>query len=110
MSQGFLGKAMSSSAGAVNVYTAPASTVEFATVTIKLANTGPEDAVAKVSISTSSAPQLMDQIEPNAVIPAMGGSLTLSCELMGPGESVFVECDKNTVAIRVTGLEEPKKT
>ncbi len=106
MSKGLLGKAMSSNTGPVIVYTVPNSPVEYAVITINLSNTGQEDAAVKISFSSTDTPGLMDQLEPNAIIPSNGGSLQRSCELVSPGERIIIECDKNTVAIRVTGLEQ----
>lgn len=105
MASGVLGKAMSNNATPVVAYTVPLNAV-FATASVNLTNTGPVDAKVKVALTTSVSPGLMDYVEFDAVIPAMGGSLERSCMVLSPGEKVIIECDMNTVAIRVYGLEE----
>lgn len=104
MANGVLGKAMSNDSTPVNVYEVPYEAV-FATASINLTNTGVDDAIVKLAITTAATPGLVDYIEHNAVIPA-GGILERTCMVMSPGEKVMIECDKNTVAIRVYGLED----
>lgn len=105
MSNGLLGKALSSSTQAVAPYTVD-SNASFATVTASLVNTGPEDAKVTLSVTTAINPGLEDCIEFEAVIPASGGTLERTCMLMSPGEKLVMQCDKDTVVLRVTGLEE----
>ena len=102
---GILGKMMTNALAAVSPYQVPAN-VDFTTVNIQMVNSDPiKSATVKVAICTTTAPAVMDYIETGAIIPANGGRLLMTCELMGPGERIVVESTSNNVAVRVTGLE-----
>lgn len=105
MSNGVLGKAMSSDTADVTVYTVP-SNAAFATVSLNLLNLGTEDAKVNIAFTTAATPGQVDYIEHEAIIPANGGSLERTCMLMSPNEKVVLQSDKATVACRVSGLEE----
>lgn len=105
MSNGLLGKALSSSTQSVTPYVVN-NTANFATVTASLVNTGPEDAKVTLAITVAQEPGVEDYIEFEAIIPASGGTLERTCMLMSPNERLIMICDKDTVVIRVTGLED----
>lgn len=104
MSNGKLGKAMSSSLAPVSVYQAPVS-VDFVTASISLLNVGLEDAIVKVSIANSLTPLPVDYIESGQVVSKNGGRVIINCELLSAGERILVESTTNNVVIRATGLE-----
>ena len=73
MSNGVLGKSMSSAGNNVIVYTAPAG-IDFATVSINLCNVGAADAGIRVAIGTNAVPAPQDYVEYGAIVPGNGGS------------------------------------
>ncbi len=104
MSNGVLGKSMSSAGSDVIVYTAPGA-VEFSTVSINLCNLGPADAGVRIAITTSPTPSPQDYIEYGSIIPGNGGILERTCMVISPNENVIVFADSADISIRVFGLE-----
>lgn len=104
MSNGVLGKGMSSANNNVVIYTAP-SNLDFATVNISLCNLGSGDATVRVAIGTSATPSPQDYIEYGAIIPGNGGILERTCMVVSPNEHVIVFSDTPDIAARVFGLE-----
>lgn len=106
MSNGVLGKSMSSAGSNVVVYTAPAG-IDFATVSINLCNLGVADAGVRIAISTNVSPSPQDYIEYGSIVPGNGGILERTCMVVSPNENVIVFADSADVAVRVFGLEKP---
>lgn len=104
MSNGVLGKSMSSVNSNVVVYTAP-SNADFVTASINLCNLGATPAVVRVAICTGINPSPQDYIEYGATIPENGGILERTCMVLSPNESIIVFSDSPDVAARVFGLE-----
>ena len=104
MSNGVLGKSMSSAGNNVIVYTAPGS-IDFATISINLCNVGVADAGVRIAIGTNATPSPQDYIEYGAIVPGNGGILERTCMVVSPNENVIVFADSPDVAIRVFGLE-----
>jgi hypothetical protein len=103
---GKLGSANVASANTkTTVYTVPGS-VSFATVSVNILNpTTTEASINLYYTSTPANPGAADGIEHGAKIPANGGSLLRTCEVLGPGESVVVSSDVAGIVVRVSGLE-----
>lgn len=104
MSNGVLGKSMSSAGSNVTVYTAP-SGIDFATISITLCNLGGINAAVRLAIGTNVSPSPQDYVEYGAELPANGGILERTCLVVSPNENVIVFADSNDVSIRVFGLE-----
>lgn len=104
MSNGVLGKTMSTANTEVTPYTVPV-TAEFATVSINLVNKGTVEAKVKIAIGTSLTAGAADYIEFGGIIPPNGGILERTCIVCSQNENIIVEADSNDVAIRVYGLE-----
>ena len=104
MSNGVLGKGMSSANANVIVYTAPGN-ADFVTTNISLCNLGNTDSVVRVAIGTSATPSPQDYIEYGSTIPGSGGILERTCLVLSPNEHVIVFADTPDIAIRVFGLE-----
>ena len=104
MSNGLLGKALSIAGDNVTVYTVP-PTVEFATVTLLVVNTGSVLAKVDSYITADPTPSAIDTIGTQDELTANGGSLEYSCLVMGPGEKLIVKADNAECVIRVHGLE-----
>jgi hypothetical protein len=101
---GPLGKNITNSALPVTIYQAPVA-VDYATVNLNMVNNGVNEAVVKVSITTSVTPATADYIETNAIIPANGGVYNNSFIIVGTGEKIVVESNSNDVIVRASGLE-----
>jgi len=104
MSNGVLGKSMTSSGNNVIVYTVPAG-ADFSTVSINLCNLGNVDSHVRIAITTSASPSPVDYIEYGAVIPGDGGILERTCMVLSPGENLIVWADSNDISVRAFGLE-----
>jgi len=104
MSNGVLGKALSSANNNVIIYTVPAG-ADFATASINLTNIGNVDSVVRIAIGTSAVPSPQDYVEYGATIPGNGGILERTCMVLSPNEHIIVFADSSDIAIRVFGLE-----
>lgn len=104
MSNGVLGKSMSSANANVTVYTVPAL-VDFVTFSLNIVNLGATDGHVRVAIGTSAVPSPQDYVEYGATIPGNGGILERTCMLASANENVIVYADSADMAIRVMGLE-----
>jgi hypothetical protein len=104
MSNGLLGKSMSSNTSNIVLYTVPA-TAEFATVTVAILNQDTTDRNFDLII-TSGSPSAVDYIEKTATIPAKG-VYERTCLVLSPGEKIIVYADTNLMSVRVFGLEQP---
>lgn len=103
---GTLGKALTIASQQVTPYIANA-TLDFATVSLFLCNTGNTDAKVRIAITTqATTPNPEDHIEYDAVIPASGGTLERTCIPLSASDKVMVYCDSSSVAVRVAGLEQ----
>lgn len=104
MSNGLLGKALTVANQPVTVATISANAL-FATITVHVLNMGTEDAIVRVALTTNPVASTVDYVD-QAVVPANGGSLDISCSLTSAGENVIVTSDHDNNVIRVTGLEQ----
>lgn len=105
MANGRLGSGVSVANTNISIYTVPA-TVEFATITICIVNTGTEDATLKLSIGPSMIPELEDYIEYETILPAKA-MLERTCMVCSTNEQVIVNSSNNDLAVRIHGLEQP---
>jgi hypothetical protein len=106
MPNGLLGKDVISVGEKSNPYSVPA-TVEFATFSVNMLNTGSTPANVKLAISNAAVPALGDYIEYNAVVDPNGGILERTCLMASTNEKVIAESDVGNIVIRVYGLEKP---
>lgn len=91
----------------VTVYEVPA-TVDYASVSVNIANFGTAKANVKVFISMVDSPPNAAIVEPNAQLDANGGVLLRSYDIIRTGEKLVVYSDVSDVAIRVSGIGETK--
>jgi hypothetical protein len=103
--KGTLGKALTTAAAYVTVYTVP-MTAEFATITISGCNGTNGDATFRLAITDQASEAPQDHLEYGAAIPANGGVYERTCLPVSPGEKVMIWCDRAGVAFRVSGLEQ----
>ena len=104
MSNGLLGKAMSIAGSNVIVYTVP-GTVEFATVTVMVVNTGSSIAKVNSYVTADASPANIDLIGIQDELTPNGGTLEYTCLVLAPGEKVIINADTADCVIRVHGLE-----
>lgn len=106
MSNGLLGKSMSTANGYVTLYTVP-PTAQYSSLVVNVVNTDPANtATIRLALTTSpQLPGLLDHIEYGAQIPANGGIYDRTGLILSPGESVAVWSDNSNLAVRVSGLE-----
>lgn len=104
MANGRLGSGVSVANTNVVIYTVPV-TMEFATITICIVNTGTSDASLKLSLGTTNIPDLDDYIEYDTVL-APKDMLERSCLVCSTGEKVIINSDSNDLVVRVHGLEQ----
>lgn len=104
MSNGVLGKVMSSAGNEVTVYTVPPA-ADFATISINIVNKGTGDAKVKIAITTSAIPSPADYIDFESIVPGNGGILERTCIVCSASENVIIEGDTSDLAVRVYGLE-----
>jgi len=106
MANGKLGKQLSVANSFVTAYTVPASGVQFATVFICAVNTGAEDAVVNIGITTAATPSAGEYLAYGIPLDANGGNYEYPCLICQPGEKIMVYSNKAGVAVRVHGLEQ----
>lgn len=75
------------------------NTHPFASMNIVASNTNAAAQEINIKVSSDTAPDLADTIEPGALIPAKG-RYELSCRLVAAGERIYVTAQPG-VAVRV---------
>lgn len=104
MIYGKLGSAITVQNLVMVLYTVPAAAT-FASLNINIVNTGLENAIIKLAISSSNVPAEDEYIE-HGVTLAPNGVLERTSIICNTGESIIIISDKNGVVARIHGIEE----
>lgn len=109
MSNGLLGKAISSTNNWVTLYTAPSSAViDFTTVNIHIVNKDVDIASVDLAITTNGSPSDVDFIGFKDELNAEGGAVEYNCFIVSPGEKIMMRSNNNLTIGRAHGLEKLK--
>ena len=88
----------------VTTLTTLPTSIQFATGTWNVVNTGTEVAKVRIGYGTGTTMNQVDIIDFGSVVPANGGILIRSCNLIPPGSKIFVHADKPDVVVNFSAL------
>lgn len=84
------------------VYTVPDNCL-YAEININVLNPDVADCTAKMAIAATATPAADEYIENGIILPANGGILERTDQIVGPGEKIIVRSTNAVTVVRVSG-------
>jgi len=84
------------------VYTVPDNCL-YAEINVNVLNPDAADCTAQLALAATATPAADEYIEKGVILPANGGVLERTDQVVGPGEKIIVRSTNAVTVVRVSG-------